>query len=92
MGAARDSPHLHLSPLKVPLLPGVQQAGVCIADTLHMLHPPHLAQQGKRLWGTLTISLAKVGIKWPWQHPHMFLLSLAHCTECSTRVEQNMPP
>lgn len=71
MGAAYDSPHLHLSPLKVPLLPGVQQAGVCIADTLHMLHPPHLAQQGKRLWGTLTISLAKVGIKWPWQHPHV---------------------
>lgn len=78
MGAARDSPHLHLSPLTASLLNCTTSLLSCVACDAF----PAAGTAGK---AALAPSLAEVGMRRPWQHPHTCLLSPAHATTSAAR-------
>lgn len=78
MGAACDSPHLHLSPLTASLLNCTTSLLSCVACDAF----PVAGTAGK---AALAPSLAEVGMRRPWQHPHTCLLSPAHATTSAAR-------
>lgn len=78
MGAARDSLHLHLSPLTASLLNCTTSLLSCVACDAF----PAAGTAGK---AALAPSLAEVGMRWPWQNPHTCLLSPAHATTSAAR-------